>query len=97
MWYVLTGHFRFIADGELLDAPRGAFAFVPRGTDHCFQNIDDAPAHMLVMFTASGMERFFGLHAQLPKGATDPLAYREIADRCWMGVTGVPLAQSHPS
>ena len=78
MWYVLSGAFRFIADGELLAAPPASFVFVPRGTSHCFQNITDAQARMLVMFTPSGMERFFELHAALPDGPVDPGAYRDI-------------------
>lgn len=28
----------FIADGDILHAPQGAFVFVARGTSHCFQN-----------------------------------------------------------
>lgn len=96
MWYVLSGDFRFIADGDILHAPQGTFVFVPRGTSHCFQNTTDTPARMLVMFTPAGMERFFELHAALPDGPVDADAYRDIADRCWMTVTGPPLAQSHP-
>jgi quercetin dioxygenase-like cupin family protein len=96
MWYILDGSFRFIADGELFDAPPGAFVFVPRGTAHCFQNLDERPGHLLVMFTPSGMERFFEEHAMLPPGPVDPERYREIAERSWMDVTGPPLAESHP-
>lgn len=96
MWYILEGHFRFIADGELLDAAQGSFVFVPRGTAHCFQNTGDEAATILVMFTPAGMERFFQQHAHLPPGPVDPDRYREIADENWMDVVGPPLAQSHP-
>ncbi|MDA0364990.1 MAG: cupin domain-containing protein [Chloroflexi bacterium] len=68
MWFVREGHLRFIADGELFDAPTGAFVFVPRRTPHCFQNIGEVPAVVMVMFTPGGMERFFELHAALPAG-----------------------------
>lgn len=94
MWYVLDGHFRFRADDELLDAPAGSFVFVPRGTHHCFQNIGDETARILVMFTPSGMERFFEEHAALPPGPVDPDVYREIARRNWMDVVGPPLTES---
>ena len=96
MWYVLDGNFRFIADDRVFDAPEGAFVFVPRGTAHCFQNLEDRPSRILVMFTPSGMERFFEEHAVLPPGDVDPERYREIAERNWMEVVGPPLAESHP-
>jgi len=96
MWYVLDGHFRFRADDALLDAPVGSFVFVPRGTAHCFQNIGDEMARILVMFTPSGMERFFEEHAALPPGPVDPDVYREMARRNWMDVAGPPLDESDP-
>ncbi len=96
MWYVLDGNFRFIAGERIFEAPEGSFVFVPRGTEHCFQNLEDRPSKILVMFTPSGMERFFEEHAELPPGPVDPLRYREIAERSWMEVAGPPLAESHP-
>ena len=96
MWYVLDGEFRFRVDDEILHAPAGSFVFVPRGTRHCFQNIGDAPATILVMFTPAGMERFFEQHAQLPPGPVNPDAYRAIANNNWMEVAGPPLAESDP-
>ena len=30
MWFILDGHFRFVADGRALDAPAGSFVFVPK-------------------------------------------------------------------
>ena len=96
MWYVLEGTFRFIADGEIFQAPSGSFVFVPRGTEHCFQNMGKEPARILVMFTPAGMERFFEQHAALPPGPVDPATYRAIAHNCGMEVAGPPLAESHP-
>ena len=96
MRYVPDGNFRFIADDRIFDAPEGAFVFVPRGTAHCFQNLEARPSRILAMFTPSGMERFFEEHALLPPGAVDPERYREIAERNWMEVVGPPLAESHP-
>lgn len=95
-WYVLEGRFRFRADDELLDAPAGSFVFVPRGTRHCFQNVGDAEARILVFFVPAGMERFFEQHARLPDGPIDPTAYRAIAHDNWMEVVGPPLAESDP-
>ncbi|MDH3397983.1 MAG: cupin domain-containing protein [Acidimicrobiia bacterium] len=87
---------KVIADGEIFEAPTGSFVFVPRRTAHCFQNIGDEPATILVMFSPAGMERFFEEHAQLPAGPIDPGQYREIARNNWMDVVGPPLAESHP-
>ena len=97
MWYILDGRFRFIADDRQFIVEPGGFVFVPRGTSHCFQNIGEDPARLLVMFTPSGMERFFVEHAELPEGVVDDEVYAAIAERSWMTVTGPPLAVSHPA
>lgn len=96
MWYILEGNFRFIADDRILEAPQGSFVFVPRGTAHCFQNLEDRESRILVMFTPSGMERFFEEHSLLLPGPIDPDEYRRVAHRSWMDVDGPPLAESHP-
>jgi hypothetical protein len=49
-----------------------------------------------VMFTPSGMEKFFEQLADLPPGPVDPETYRALARNCWMDVVGEPLAVSHP-
>jgi mannose-6-phosphate isomerase-like protein (cupin superfamily) len=96
MWYILEGSFRFFADDEILTAPQGSFVFVPRSTSHCFQNLEDRMARLLVMFTPSGMERFFIEHAELPPGPIEREAYDGVAERSMMTVTGPTLAVSHP-
>jgi quercetin dioxygenase-like cupin family protein len=66
-WYVLEGELRFRLDDAIRDAPAGSFVFVPRGVAHCFQNVGDKPARILVMFTPSGMEaehRLGGRHGR---------------------------------
>ena len=90
-WYVVEGEFRFRLDEELESAPAGAFVFVPRGTRHCFQNIGDAPGRILVLFTPSGMERFFDRFAALPADAPAPEAFRSIGADVDMDVVGPPL------
>jgi quercetin dioxygenase-like cupin family protein len=90
-WYVLAGTLRFQLDTRLAEAPAGTFVFVPRGTPHCFQNIGDEPATILVLFTPSGMERFFDRFAALPAGAVDPSAFRTIGGEVGMDVLGPPL------
>lgn len=90
-WYILEGELRFRLDAEMASAPAGSFVFVPRGTPHCFQSVGETPARILVLFTPSGMERFFDRFAELPPGAVDPSAFRTIGAEVDMEVIGPPL------
>ena len=96
LWVVLEGHLRFKAEGEIMQAPTGSVVYVPRGVPHCFQNTGDAPAHILILFTPSGMERFFEEVARLPPGPIDLEARRSIARSAWMEFVGPSLAESDP-
>lgn len=96
MWYVLEGQFRFQTGDERFAAPVGSFVFVPRGTPHCFQNVGDTPARILVMFTSSGMQRFFDQFDALPPGPVDPATFRALGRESGMEVIGPPLAVSAP-
>jgi quercetin dioxygenase-like cupin family protein len=96
-WYVLEGELRFSLDGELHTASAGSFVFVPRGAPHCFQNVGRTPARLLVLFTPSGMERFFERFAALPAGRFDPESFRTTGAEAGMDVVGPPLAVSHPA
>ena len=90
-WYVLEGDLRYRLGSEIAGAATGAFVFVPRGTPHCFQNVGSQAARILVLFTPSGMERFFDRFAELP--AFDPSAFRAIGSQVGMDVIGPPLGQ----
>jgi quercetin dioxygenase-like cupin family protein len=91
-WYVLGGELRFRLGDQFAAAPAGTFVFVPRGTPHCFQNAGETPARILVLFTPSGMERFFDRFAALPAGAVDPGQFRSIGAEVGMDVIGPPMA-----
>jgi len=95
-WYVLAGVLRFRLDEDLRTAPAGSFVFVPRRTQHCFQNVGAEPARILVMFTPAGMETFFDRFAALPDDADLPGAFRSIGREVAMDVMGPPLAISDP-
>lgn len=95
-WYVLEGQLRFRLGDDLHDAPAGSFVFVPQGTPHCFQNSGAGPARIVVIFTPSGMERFFDRFAALPEGADPRPAFASIGREAGMQVVGPPLAVSHP-
>jgi quercetin dioxygenase-like cupin family protein len=95
-WYVLEGLLRFKLGGEMRSVTTGAFVFVPPGTPHCFQNIGDAPARILVLFSPAGMEAFFDRFAELPLGPVDPGVFAELGREVGMEVLGPPLAISDP-
>jgi quercetin dioxygenase-like cupin family protein len=95
-WYVLEGTLRFRLEDQLHGAPSGSFVFVPRGTPHCFQNTGTEPARILVIFTPSGMERFFDRFAALPEGSAPGPAFAGIGREVGMEVVGPPLAVTHP-
>jgi quercetin dioxygenase-like cupin family protein len=95
-WYVLEGELRFRLGADMRRAPAGSFVFVPRGTQHCFQNVGAQPARILVLFTPAGMESFFDRFASLPESADIPEAFRSLGREVGMDVTGPPLAKSDP-
>jgi hypothetical protein len=70
--------------------------FVPRRTPHCFQNVGEGPARIIVMFTPSGMERFFDRFATLPAGPVDPRVFGRLGAEVGMDVVGPPMAATHP-
>ncbi len=94
--YALEGTFRFKLEDELQDAPAGSFVFIPRGVPHTWQNVGNATARLLVIFTPAAMEMFFERFAELPDDASVPEAFRTLGGESGMEVVGPPLAQSHP-
>jgi quercetin dioxygenase-like cupin family protein len=95
-WYVLEGELRFKLGADIHRAPQGAFVFVPRGTPHCFQNIGEGPARIVVLFTPAGMEAFFDRFSELPAGAFGPDVFARLGAEAGMDVLGPPLAVSDP-
>jgi quercetin dioxygenase-like cupin family protein len=90
-WYVISGALRFRLGDEVAAAPAGSFVFVPRGVPHAFHNAGEEPARILVMFTPSGMERFFDRFAALPADAVVSEAFGRIGGEVGMDVVGPPL------
>ena len=95
-WYVLEGSLRFKLGNDIRSAPTGSFVFVPAGTPHCFQNIGDTPARILVLFAPAGMEAFFDRLAEIPPGGLDPGVFAALGRDVGMEVLGPPLAVSDP-
>ena len=90
-WYVIDGELEFQLGDDIALAPTGTFVFVPRGVAHCFRNTGATPARILVLFTPSGMERFFDQFAALE--AFDPAAFGRLGAPVGMTVTGPPLGK----
>ena len=91
--YVLEGDLQFRLGADLHPAPSGAFVFIPRGLHHTWRNIGDVPARLLIVFTPSGMERFFELFAARGSRAGDPSAFAATGREVGMEVVGPPLAE----
>ena len=70
-FYVLDGEFEILLGDRTMRAGAGAFAFVPRGTLHRFENVSDTPSRMLIVFTPGGLEGFF-FEAGLPVEEGEP-------------------------
>jgi quercetin dioxygenase-like cupin family protein len=90
--YVVEGVVRFKLGNELYTGGAGALAFVPRGTEHTFQNVGDDAARMLIHFSPSGVERFFVDFAALD--APDAGDFARLGAEQGMTVVGPPLAQT---
>jgi len=71
-FYVLDGEITAETDGQRSVLHAGGCAFGQRGTVHAFQNFGTATAHMLVMVTPGGFDRFFEELSSLNKGLSAP-------------------------
>jgi hypothetical protein len=95
--YVLEGEMRFRLADDVVPAPAGSFAFIPRGIAHTWQNVGREPAVLLGMIAPAGLERFFERYAELTKGADNLDTFRALSPEAGMVIVGPPLAQSHPT
>src|SRR2546427_104322 len=93
-FYVLDGELTFEVDGQRFTGGTGTSAFVPRGAAHTYQNFRDEPAHILVMETPSGLERFFDDVTAHNKGLSQPdfARVQELMQSYGMELLGPPLS-----
>ena len=96
LWLVRDGTFRFRLGDDIETVAAGGFVFVPPGIDHCFQNVGDEPARIVVLFTPAGMEGFFEAMAELVAEDITPDTFVRLGAPHGMTVTGPPLSVSHP-
>jgi mannose-6-phosphate isomerase-like protein (cupin superfamily) len=58
-FYVLEGELTVRVGGRRITAPVGSFVVIPRGVVHQPSNPGPEPTRVLLIFSPSGMERFF--------------------------------------
>ena len=93
--YVLDGRYRVRLGAHDLDAPTGAFVFIPRGTPHTWQNAGSELARFVATLAPADarFERFFVRYAGLAPDERGIDAFARIArDTQAMEVLGPPLA-----
>jgi quercetin dioxygenase-like cupin family protein len=84
-FYVLDGRFEILSGERVIDAGRGTFAMVPRGTVHRFRCVAERPSRMLVMFTPGGLEGFFREAEFAPRSPAQRLQPPVTACALWTG------------
>lgn len=94
--YVVRGDLRIRLGDDVVAAPAGSFAFIPRGVAHAWQNPGREPATLLAGISPAGMERFFERFGELPDAERTPESFAELGKQHGMTVLGPPLAISHP-
>jgi quercetin dioxygenase-like cupin family protein len=79
--YVLNGIFTMKVGDGLIDAKRGSFVFIPRGTPHTWKNAGDVPASFYAGFVpaAPAFEDWFMRYAELPVNERGPQAFARLA------------------
>ena len=89
---ILSGECEFWLEGETFRRGPGETAFVPRGKEHSFRVVGDAPCRHMVILTPGGFEAFFA--AMAANGYTMPddmEAVNAAAAQHHLAFTGPPL------
>ncbi|MGI8631192.1 MAG: cupin domain-containing protein [Solirubrobacterales bacterium] len=91
-WYLLEGRLRFQLGSDEREADAGAFVYVPRGVEHCFQNVGREPSRILVLFTPAGMEEFFEVFAAGDASGDPGATFARASADADMRIVGPPLS-----
>ncbi|MFE0106552.1 cupin domain-containing protein [Streptomyces sp. NPDC059009] len=86
-FYLLAGELEITADGETHQVGVGDFVFVPKGTAHKFRNPGVHTARQLLLFTPSGVDRFFLEAGKQAVPGTPPPA-PELEDLAYVSAVG---------
>jgi quercetin dioxygenase-like cupin family protein len=92
-FYVLSGELLFEFEGETHRVTSGGFVFGARGRRHCFRNVGDQPARLLILgVPGDGLDHMFAeLDAVTTGGVPDMKTVAAITAK--YGVTIEPPAQ----
>jgi quercetin dioxygenase-like cupin family protein len=91
-FYVVKGFLKFLIGTEKVDAPAGAFVFIPGGTAHALMNPTDEPAIYLLIMSPPGFEKYFEELADIVNNNPTPETLMSIARRHDMEVVGSRMA-----
>ena len=58
-FYVLSGAYRFLVDGNTIDGPAGSHVLVRAGSPHTFWNAAGVPARCLIILTPPEFAQYF--------------------------------------
>lgn len=93
-FYILDGELTWEVDGQRFTGGAGSSAFAPRGVAHTYQNFTDEAAHILVVVTPAGLDRFFEALSTMNKGLSQPDFARveQLMNSYGMELLGPPLS-----
>jgi quercetin dioxygenase-like cupin family protein len=84
-FYVLEGEFVFEIGNEPRDGSPGSFVSAPRGVEHAWRVVGDAPGRALILFAPSAKRAYFeeldALVRSAPGGRPDGAQLRDLARR----------------
>ncbi|MDT5320664.1 MAG: hypothetical protein QOD88_3186, partial [Mycobacterium sp.] len=82
------GRYRIAIGDQILDAPPGTRATVPRNTPHSWRNIAAEEGRLLAILTPGGFEQIIYAVKDTP-----PEKIRDLADRFGCDILGPPVAE----
>ena len=86
--YALEGNIPLQARRRTSGRPAGSFVFIPRGVPHSWQNVGNATARLLVIFTPAAMEMFFERFGESPDDASVAEGFRTLGGESGMESLG---------
>ncbi len=90
--HVLKGQFKVRIGDEIFHLDEGGFAYLPSKIPHCFLNLTDEPAEIIVVYTPGGGHRFYEEMGPVARsGAPDHAVLAAIFEKHHMSLLGPPL------
>jgi mannose-6-phosphate isomerase-like protein (cupin superfamily) len=92
-WFIARGEYRFVVDGQEIDACAGATVFAPKGSSHTFQNVGSEPGWTITTVVPGGVDLFFEeIDAVSPRGVRpDPEKILPVFEKYGQELLGPPM------